>query len=205
MKIAKFIRTNLFIALGISLLISLSYYFLKLDPNDILGLVSSFFCCFGVCAMFIILLGIIFPEKFIKDYVKEVDPENFVTVYFYDGYKNDLSKVTRFYGNPNDPETMQQMFSFVDLNGNYITDKWFYMTGEFKDNRCIVCLGEYEFNIIDEKGNFICHNNYSGMADEIVGGYVKVGDGEGGINFVDVQTGNEIWPSFKKEMYYERQ
>ena len=204
MKIAKFIRTNLFIATGISLLLSILYYFLKLDPNDIFGLVSSFFSCFGACAMFEILLGVVFPNRFVKDYVKEVDHENYVTVYFYDGYKNNLSKVTRFYGNPNDPENMQRMFSFVDKRGEYITDKWFYATGEFTDNRCVVCLGNYEYNIIDENGNLICSTNYSGMADEIVGGYVKVGDGEGGINFVNAQTGALIWPSFKKEMYYER-
>ena len=42
------------------------------------------------------------------------------------------------------------------------------------------------------------------MAQEVFDGKVKVGDGEGGINFVDVQTGEELWRNFKKEMYYER-
>lgn len=204
MKIAKFIKTNLFITAGLSLVFSLIYYFVIKNGEDIMGLFYSFFVCFGLCSMFVIFLGILFPKRFVKDYVEEVDPENYVTVYFYDGYNNGLSKVTRFYGNPNDPENMEQMISFVDEKGVFITKDWFYAVGEFKDNRCVVCLGDHEFNIIDEKGNYICRKNYKGMADDIIGGSVKVGDGESGINFVNAQTGEEMWPSFKKEMYYEQ-
>jgi len=204
MKIAKFIKDNLFISIGVSLLLSTLYYFLRLDDNDILGYVLSFLSCFGLCSLFVILMGVLFPKRFIKDYVEEIDPENYVTVYFYNGYVNGLCKVVKFYGNPNDPDNMEKTYSFMDSRGVYITDKWFYATGEFIDNRCVVCLDEFEYNIIDENGNFICEENYKGMAEEVLDGKVKVGDGNGGVNFVDAQTGEVMWKTWKKEMYYEK-
>ena len=69
----------------------------------------------------------------------------------------------------------------------------------------MVCLGDYQYNIMDKDGNLMCKEDYPGMADEIIEGKVKVGDGEGGVNFVDVKTGNEMWGRFKKEMYYEKE
>ena len=156
----------------------------------------------GVYTVFIVIIGIYFPKFAIKGYVRECDPEDYITVYFYDGYVNGLCKVTRLYGDPNYPDNMERMYSFIDSKGKYITDKWFYAVGGFENNRCIVAIDDYQFNIINTKGAFVCKHDYNGMSLEMMEGKVKVSDGKGGINFVDVKTGDELWDEFKKEMCY---
>lgn len=159
----------------------------------------------GVFLGVVLLMAIFFPKIVIKNYVDDIDPVNYTNVFFYEGYRDGVCRVTKFYGNPEDEETLTGSFSFLNEKGEYITEKWFLSTGEFTNGRCVVAIDDYSFNIIDTEGNFICKKNYPGMSLEIVGGKAKVADGEGGINFVDAQTGDEMWKSYKKEMYYEKQ
>ena len=203
-KIVEFIKKNLIISASLSIAIAIGYYFLRGMNEPWINTAFIGFSFMGMCSICVILLGIWFPKYTIKDYVEECDPEDYVTVYFYEGYHNGFCKVVKLYGDPGNTENMERMFSFVDDKGEFITDKWFYDVGEFDNNRCIVSLGDYQYNIINEKGEFVCKRDYPGMAQEVFDGKVKVGDGEGGINFVDMQTGEELWRNFKKEMYYER-
>ena len=200
-----YVKKHLYISLILSFAVSLIYYFYTKGAGTgyehglIKESVALFFCSFGVFSLGFIVVGIMFPKKVIKNYVGEPDQNNNVTVYYYDKYVGDICKVVRMYGDPSVPETMQVMYSFLDATGNYITKEWFFGVGDFKDNRCVVSVGDYEYNIIDEKGNMLCPKNYAGMTVEINDNKVKVSDGNGNVNFVDVRTGNEVWPEWKRE------
>lgn len=203
-QIVNFIKKNLIISVVLSAIVAVGYYLLRGNDEAWTSSLIVGLSFMGMCSIFVILVGIFFPKFAIKDYVEECDPEDYVTVYFYEGYKNGLCRVIKFYGDPNDSENMERTYSFMNEKGEYITDKWFYDVGEFDNNRCVVALGDYKYNIINERGELICKESFPGMAQEVMDGKVKVGDGENGINFVDVQTGELMWSRFKKEMYYER-
>ena len=203
-KIIRFIKIQLSISVILSIIFASVHYYLSDNP-EIANTILFGLSFMGASSFLIILSGLLFPEYIVPGYTNENNHQSEVnenvTVYFYDSYNScGLCKVTKFYGDPKDINEMQSTFSFIDLNGEYITDNWFYNVGEFKNNRCIVCLGDYKYNIINNKGEFICHCDYKGMGDKIINGYVKVGDGEGGINFVNASTGKELWTKFKKEL-----
>lgn len=201
-QIVEFIKKNLIISIVLSVILAIGYYFWKGQDEAWTNTLMVGLSMMGLCSIGVMLIGIFFPKFAIKDYIEECDPEDYVTVYFYDGYKNGMCKVTKFYGDPNVPENMERMYSFMNDKGEYITDKWFYDVGEFENNRCVVSLGDYLYNIINEKGEMICKHDYPGMAQEVLDGKVKVSDGEGGVNFVDIETGEELWNKFRKELYY---
>lgn len=115
--------------------------------------------------------------------------------YFYFPYVNGFAIVFKetFHYNGNS----EKSYSFIDKNGEYITNKWYNDVTDFNEYGVAIVYDGTAYNIIDSKGKELSLNWFQ----EIVpfsDGMAKVRWVDGTVNYIDT-TGNLAWSEWKKD------
>lgn len=189
----KTIIKNLIIAVSIAIATTFAYHFLWNGEfkSDLL----VFFGSFGVSLIPIIVYMLMYSKK--------NDPSEFATMYFYEGYSEcGVSRVYKLHGNPDDKQNLQRTYNYIDKEGKYLFDEWFIGSTGFDDKYhvAIVLKEDMSWWVINNEGKFVTKRPYPYMSTEITGGTIKVMNENQEVNFVDVNSGIELWPVWKKEM-----
>lgn len=162
-----------------------------------------FFGSFGVFVMFNIIAFIFFPDLVVKDtdvdVEQEPDADNYVEVYFYEGFQEGVARVVKIFGDQRYPNMLQREFNFINEDGNFIFEQWFLTAEPFKEGRTIVMDKNFKFNIGTLEGTLLSDRGFAMMSSDWSDGKVKVGDGEGNVNFVRVEDGSMVWANWRLE------
>ena len=95
------------------------------------------------------------------------------------------------------------MFNFIDMNGTFLSDRWYFDCMSFSNGFASVRMEEDEnsWNIIDKSGTLLCKNSNFSSCSSFVNGTSIVSYGPDGIysNLIDT-NGNILFPD--KKYYY---
>lgn len=163
---------------------------------------TYFFASFGLCVVANVLALIFFPEWVVTDEdVEDVgdDEGNYVEVYFYEGFSCGVARVVKIYGDQTKKNGLEREFNFINEDGDFIFDQWFLTAEPFKDDRTIVMDKNFKFNVGTPEGKLLSDRGFSMMSSEWSDGKVKVGDGEGNVNFLRIEDGSLVWANWRQE------
>ena len=77
-------------------------------------------------------------------------------------------------------------YNFIDKNGNYLFDKWFYWLGNFQEGFARVARTNGEWNFIDKDGNYL-FNEWFYYLENFNDGLAKVRRSDEKYNFIDIK------------------
>jgi len=187
-KILKHIVIDIVLSIAVSVL-----YFFLID-NGWLNSTLVFAGSFGIL-MIPCLLELMFS--------KETDPQEFETIYYYEGYnKSGVCRVHQLFGDPDDQNNMKKSYNFLDKSGKVLFDDWFYLCTDFDDEYGVASVCKEEdglWYVVNASGEYVTKKGYDYMSN-VFAGVVKVMDEDHNVNFVDVRTGMELWENSKKEL-----
>lgn len=163
-----------------------------------------FFSSFGAFMLVNIILVVFFPQYVLTQTEDEIDEaeasaENYVEVYFYEGFQDGLARVIKIYGDQRYAYTIQKEFNFINENGDFVFEQWFLTATPFKEGRTIVMDKNFKFNIGTTEGKLLSDHGFAMMSEDWSDGKVKVGDGEGRVNFVRIEDGSMVWANWRLE------
>ena len=205
----NYLKRHLIISLILSTLLTIGvgvyHYFTHSCYLEFSDICLYFFGSFGAFTLFNVVALLFFPnlvmtdEDIEDDSTIQNDSANFIEVYFYEGFSEGVSRVVKIFGDPRYKNNLQREFNFINEDGNFVFDQWFLSAETFKEGRTIVMDRNFKFNIGTIDGKLLCGNGYTMMSRDWSDGKVKVGDGEGNVNFVRISDGSLVWSSWRLE------
>lgn len=116
--------------------------------------------------------------------------------YYYNDYHNGFSIVEKITVLPDG--TYKNEFNYIDLNGNYLCDKWYSAVSQFNEFGVSIVSDKNMYNYINRDGKELSLQWFYDI-EEMKEGIAKVRWNNNEINFITAE-GKLLWPEWKQEI-----
>lgn len=181
--------------------IALSYF--QEGCIDFKNLLFCILAAIGIGEILILLAAFLFPNHFVDGFdenLENVEPDYY---FFYEDYDKGLCRVIRYYGkveNGNtDVESFSKSVNFIDRTGNYLFEEWFPYAYALNERRVVVQGNDNLFYLVSTETKDVIGKGVYKISSGESNGLIKVMDDEFKVNFLDIETGNFVWDTWKIE------